>query len=231
MRIAIETSSLFPLFVYTPYTNVLYEELGKIKNKGGEIICHSDSIEEARQISIFQKTKEIVSFTEKSHADNKLSFLRAILEYFPGNMYGNNSSRAVALFVLDVLDSIPKDLPFNQFKILLGDKLNSKISDIEGLLNPLASDLLADYNKIHSYWNPQNIIINRTKIDIKVRINKDKPISTKNHDRDLFHYELAISDGDIDEMIVCDGGFVKQIPEVSRKKLPVKMLKRHVKSK
>lgn len=225
MRVAIETSSLFPLFVFTPYTYALYDTLGEIFDNGGEIVVHSDSIEEAKQISIIPKTKEILEFMQGFHSNNKLSFIRSILEYFPGNMYGNNSARAVALFVLDVLDSIPEGLPYNEFEKILKLNLLSKIKSIEDVLEPKNNKIVANPNLIQSYWYPRIDASDLIPIAIIIRKNQMQPTSTKNIDRDVFHFELALNDGDIDEMIVCDQGFLKQIPENLLNRLPVRTLK------
>ncbi len=225
MRIAIETSSLFPLFVFTSYTYPLYNTLREIYSSGGEIIVHSDSIEEAKQISILLKTKEILEVIQKFHANNKLSFIRSILEYFPGNMYGNNSARAVALFVLDVLDSIPEGLPYNEFEKVLKSTLFNKIKSIEDVLEPKDNKIVVNPNLIQSYWYPRIDACDLIPITIIIRKNEVQPTSTKNKDRDIFHFELALKDGDIDEMIVCDQGFHKEIPENLLNRLPLRTLK------
>jgi len=225
MRVAIETSSLFPLFVFTSYTCPLYEELGKISNNGGEIIVHYDSLDEARQISIIQKTREVVSIIQRFHADNKLSFIRTILEHFPGNMFGNNSARAVALFALDVLDTIPYGLPYNDFKARLTDGLSGKVAQLEKRLTPINGMLNANPNEIQSYWYPRtNLLFQLPNLKIRVRENSEQPKSTKNKDRDIFHCKLAVLDGDIDKLIVCDKGFANQIPKELSQHISIQML-------
>lgn len=221
MRIAIETSSLFPLLYLLHIHNPLYDTLGGIYDSGGEIIVHSDSIEEAKQISILPKTKEILGVIQEFHANNKLSFIRSILEYFPGNMYGNNSARAVTLFVLDVLESIPEGLPYNEFENFLKFNLLNKIKNIEEVLETKKNNkIIANPNLIQSYWHPFNTS-DLVPIEINCRKNQAKPNSTKNIDRDIFHFELAVNDGDIDKMIVCDQFFSKQIPKDKLKQLPL----------
>jgi len=224
MRFAIETSSLFPLFVFTSYSVPLYQHLNEIRKGENEIVVHQDSIDEAQQISILTKSEDIIGFMQKFHNNNKLSFLRSILEYFPGNMYGNNSSRAVALFVLDVLDSIPPNLNYESFKVTLKERLQKKIRIILKGLTPINNKIIANPQLIQSYWHPRIDISNIEPFEIIVRENGMPLKSTRNRDRDIFHYELVLFDNDIDTILVCDQGYKKQIPE-SVLKVPIKTIK------
>jgi hypothetical protein len=225
VRIAIGTSSLFPLFVFTSYTYPLYQTLSEMWSEGAEIIVHSDSIQEANQISVITKPEEILECMQHFHSDSRLSFIRSVLEYFPGNNYGNNSSRAVALFVLDVLDSIPNELPYGRFKEILKINLISKLDTIRKSLHPRDRKILADPKLVQCYWYPRVEISHFVPIEITVRDDQMPLESTKNRDRDIFHYRLALEDGDIGKMIVCDQNFAKQMPKEIINRLPILALR------
>lgn len=225
MNVCLETSSLFPLYAYTSYSVPLYHECNKIINNGGDLFVYEDSINEAKQISIISKTQEILEFIKRIHKTNRISLIRSILEYFPGHHFGNNSSRAVSLFVLDIIDDDSLDnMDFEEFQIKIKELVTNKVKSIENSLSQ--NPLIADPNQVLSYWNPEtNMLKQLLPFKIQVLENKTPPPSFKNKDRDIFHFQQALENNTMDQLLVCDSGFINQLPKEYLNKLEVRCLK------
>jgi len=85
--ICLETSSILPLFAFTPYTLSLYKKCNEFSKKGYNFCVYEDSIQELFGIQFISKSKVVLNDIMKYHNSNRLSTIRQILQYFPGNWF------------------------------------------------------------------------------------------------------------------------------------------------
>jgi len=216
-------SSLLPLFFYTPYTHSLYTKCNEYIQNNYKLCVFEDSINELLSLQFITKALPTLNDIKMRHDSNRLSIIRHVLQYFPGNNFGNNSARALSLFILDILDDTKLDeLSFSDFKIAISESISNKIELINKMLNN--NPIIANPKNIIIYWN-FNIeglgFFNSISIDVLKDIGEPK--SKRNKMRDYFHLQLANQNNMISTLLVADRNFMEQFEKDPEYKINLRM--------
>jgi len=208
-NICLETSSLIPLIVSTPYTIRISDYI--YNNSKDKYYIFKDSIREAKNTKFLQiDSYQSIIKSKQSHSNYILSILSNLNESFSSQNIQHNFARGCMMFIMDILDSVQiSEKTYKDFCDIVYSEITKKIESILSLISKDKFNL--NPSNIFQYWQIDNNL-NNFNINITV-IDDEESESTKNKDRDIYHYK-QFYDQELDLLLVCDSGFKKQIKDL-----------------
>ena len=211
MKVCLETSSLLPLIVSTPYTKRLYK---RIKEENNDYYIFRDCLREAQNAKFLQLSSYVGIRASQTQSNFSLSIIRNINEHFTAQNLHHNYARGCVIFLLNILDNIQNQENYSDFCDMVYLRTDNRINKIRESLN---QDILNLSNQTLEYYWWINSDISNNNLNLRVNVIKDEIAnSTMNKDRDIYHFEQFYNDPSFDELWVCDAGFKKQISDLKK---------------
>lgn len=219
MKICLETSSLLPLLVSTPYTERLIK---RITNEKNEYFIFKDCLREAMNAKFLQIDSYNCILENQTHNNFALSIIRNINEHFTSQNLHHNYARGCTIFIIDILDQPYVSLNYEDYCKEVHDKIKEKIDRIKLRLSN--NKISLTNNSIEYYWWISPDFKNSPfSLSICV-INDEESTNSINKERDVYHFKQFLEDGSFDELWVCDSGFKNQIKDLKNIKYDKEVL-------
>jgi hypothetical protein len=227
-KIGLESSSIMPLVVITPFSQSLWEKIWG-ECFASTFIANQDSIRELSQIFEFRSDSfysspitRIQKMKERS-VSTSLSLKGEAIKYLAdgqmGGHVGNKQSRVEVFFFSDVVDSIDSGtIDREEFCELVIQGIREKINAFKKLIEPSNHVLEIDLQRSLSYWGDHNVSHDfkneRRKLEIQIFPDNDsrsKFDHVPNRQRsDMYHFHMLVREN-VDLIIVADKGFKENL--------------------
>jgi len=188
-RIGIETSSLMPLMVVSPFSNSVYERIW-LENRANkcEFVTTSDCVDEAIDVMlkyIEYPLKKIEQMRDESQPHEITPLFVQALKHIAETRY----NAKWIFFLTDVVAEIDQNCSRTEFCNQLIKAMNKKFDDYRRMLTPVNGILTIDISKILPYWGYHKIDSSFLKEKRIVEILVNKTISQEEYEE---QYEIWI---------------------------------------